>query len=77
VSAFSEFSARRREKWLAGRALYGGDCFQGDPGEEFLAEAIDGANYAEEMSRRGVRLAWLLKWGCFALWLLARSLPKH
>jgi hypothetical protein len=55
----------RRRKWLIGRAKYG-RRFQGDPVCEFYEECLDGANYCDEMERRGYRSIWV---GRLLMWL--------
>jgi hypothetical protein len=42
-----------RQKWVAGRKLYGGDGFVGHPGEEAFSEGIDLLNYLTEWERQG------------------------
>ncbi len=42
-----------RLKWDAGRLVYGGAGFIGDPVEELYAELIDALNYCDEAQRQG------------------------
>jgi len=51
------FFERAQERWVAGKRERGlplDSAFQGDPRIEFQEEMLDGANYADEMWRRGM-----------------------